>query len=62
VWIKQRHTNLKLRKSGFYVSNPGFLGASPDGMLEDDGGNIAGIIEIKCLYSAANLFVKHAKN
>jgi len=40
---------MKLRKSDFYVGNQGFLGASPDGVLEDDGNNIAGIKEIKCL-------------
>ena len=55
--VTQRHPNLKLRKAGFYIGDPVYLGASPDGVLENSDGNLCGIIEIKCPYSAANLSV-----
>ena len=34
--VKQRHPNLKLRKAGIYIGNPPYLGASPDGILEEN--------------------------
>ena len=58
--MTQHHPNLKLRKSGFYIGDPAYLGASPDGILEDTNGNLFGILEIKCPYSAANLSVREA--
>lgn len=58
--ITQRYPNLQLRKSGFYIGDPAYLGASPDGVLEDTEGNLYGIIEIKCPFSAANLSVREA--
>ena len=58
--VQHRHPNLKLRKAGIYISNPAYLGASPDGMLEDHLGNPSGVIEIKCPYSAASLSVREA--
>ena len=60
VQFKELHTTLNLRKSGFYVGCQGFLGASLDGVLEDGEGNMAGILEIKCPYSAANFSVREA--
>ena len=54
------HSNLKLKKSGIRIGEPPYLGASPDGILEDTEGNLSGIIEIKCPYSAANLTVREA--
>jgi len=30
--LKEHHPNLKLRKSGIYIGNPAYLGASPDGI------------------------------
>ena len=33
--MTQYHQNMKLRKSGFYIGDPAYLGASPDGILED---------------------------
>ena len=40
---------------------PGYLGASPDGVLIDvETGVVHGIIEIKCPYSAAKLTVREA--
>ena len=39
-----------MRKSGFYIGEPSFLGASPDGIIEMDG-KCHKIIEIKCSYS-----------
>ena len=38
-----------MRKSGFYIGGPNFLGASPDGIKMD--GKCHEIIEIKCPYS-----------
>ena len=58
--VLQCHPNLKLRKAGIYIGNPPYLGASPDGILEDCLGNASGVIEIKCPYSAANLSVREA--
>ena len=58
--VAQRHPNLKLRKAGFYIGDPAYLGASPDGILEDSSSNLCGIIEIKCPYSAANFSVREA--
>ena len=55
-----QHHHLKLRKAKIYIGNPPYLGASPDGILEDCLGNPAGVIEIKCPYSAANLSVREA--
>ena len=42
--------NNTMRKSGFYIGEPSFLGASPDGTIEMDG-KCHKIIEIKCPYS-----------
>ena len=39
-----------MRKSGLYIGEPSFLGASPDGIIEMDG-KCHKIIEIKCPYS-----------
>ena len=58
--VNQRHPNLKLRKAGIYIGNPPYLGASPDGILEDHLGNPSGVIEIKCPYSAVSLTVREA--
>ncbi|KXZ75611.1 hypothetical protein TcasGA2_TC031081 [Tribolium castaneum] len=38
-------TNLKVQETGFWLEESGFLGASPDGLVEEDG-----ILEIKCPY------------
>ena len=55
--MTQYHHNMKLRKSGFYIGDPAYLGASPDGIVEDINGDLCGILEIKCPYSAANISV-----
>ena len=47
-----------VRKAGFYIGNPSFLGASPDGVVETTAG--FKIIEIKCPYSYRDLTVKEA--
>ena len=54
------YPHLSLRKSGMYIGNPAYLGASPDGVLVDESGTVTGIIEIKCPYSAAKLTVQEA--
>lgn len=54
------YPNYTLRKAGFVVGDPAYLGASPDGALLDDAGVLKGIIEIKCPYSAMNVTVREA--
>ena len=56
----KRHLQLTLRKSGIYIGQPAYLGASPDGVLVNDVDTISGIIEIKCPFSAAKLTVREA--
>lgn len=58
--MTQYHHSMKLRKSGFYIGNPAYLGDSPDGILEDTSGDLCGILEIKCPYFAANISVREA--
>ena len=58
--MSKHHPQLTLRKSGMYIGEPGYLGASPDGILVNDTNTICGILEIKCPYSAAKLTVKEA--
>ena len=58
--MTQYHYNMKVKKSGFYFGDPAYLGASPDGILEDTNGDLCGILEIKCPYSAANISVQEA--
>ena len=45
-------------KAGFYIREPTFLGASPDGVVE--GSDSLKIIEIKCPYSVRDLEVEEA--
>ena len=47
-----------VRNAGFYIGNPSFLGASPDGVIETT--TSFKIIEIKCPYSYRDLTVKEA--
>ena len=47
-----------VRKAGFYIGNPSFLGASPDGIVETT--TSIKIIEIKCPYSFRDLTVEEA--
>ena len=47
-----------VRKAGFYIGDPSFLGASPDGVVETTTG--FKIIEIKCPNSYTDLTVKEA--
>ena len=58
--LPQRHRNLKLCKAGFYIGEPGYLGASPDGVLFSSSRREVGILEIKCPYSASNLTILEA--
>ena len=48
-----------IRKAGFYIGKPSFLGASPDGVIEMDG-KCHKIIEIKCPYSFRDLSLEEA--
>lgn len=45
-------------KAGFYIGEPTFLGASPDGVIERS--DSLKIIEIKCPYSVRDLEVEEA--
>ena len=58
-WLSD-HSNLKLKKSGICIGEPPYLGASPDGIVEDAEGKLSGIIEIKCPHSARDLTVREA--
>lgn len=49
-----------VRKAGFYIGEPSFLGASPDGIIEMAQNLI--IIEIKCPYGVRNMTVEEACN
>ena len=48
------------RKAGFYIGNPSFLGASPDGIIDKVGGDSHKIIEIKCPYSFRDFSIEEA--
>ena len=52
--------SMELRKSGIYISDTGFLAASPDGVVSSAGGVACGIIEIKCPYACRNMSVIEA--
>ena len=59
--ISKLHPNLALQTAGFCIGQPGYLVASPDGVLIDvKTGVVHGIIEIKCPYSATKLAVREA--
>ena len=50
-----------VRESGIYISNHGFIAASPDGIFSLVGEpKPCGVIEIKCLYSSRNVTVREA--
>ena len=42
--------NFKVRDAGVYIDACGFLGASPDGIVEDDSGLTLQLVEVKCPY------------
>ena len=48
-----------MRKSGFYIGGPSFLGASPYGIIEMDG-KCHKIIKMKCPYSFRDSSVEEA--
>ena len=59
--IAKLHPNLTMQTAGLYIGQPGYLGASPDGVLVDvQTGVVHGIVEIKCPFSAAKLTVREA--
>ena len=45
--VDLRYPHLTLHKSGIYIGNPAYLGASPDGVVVDKSCTVIGIIEIK---------------
>lgn len=58
--LSHRHPELTLKKSGLIIGETPYLGASPDGILTNESGNIVGLLEIKCPFSAAKLTVSEA--
>ena len=52
--------NQQLRVCGLHISRHGFLAASPDGIVENEGGVSIGIVEIKCPYTHRNSTVADA--
>ena len=52
---------MALHESGIYISEHGFLAASPDGIVTmAESGVRCGLIEIKCPYSCRNMTVHEA--
>ena len=51
--------NHTIRKAGFVIGSPPYLGASPDGVVEKEGTPVK-LIEIKCPYSARDISVEEA--
>ena len=56
----QLPSSMVLRKAGIYISDTGFLAASPDGIVSSVGEIDYGIIEIKCPYTCRNMSVVEA--
>ena len=50
VYGRSLGANFKVRETGVYIDYCGFLGASPDGIVEDDSGEIVRLVEVKCPY------------
>jgi len=51
IVLRKQYPDIKIRECGLFVgTNTPFLGASPDGIIEntDDGKKIKGVLEIKC--------------
>jgi len=48
-----------VRKAGFVIGSPAYLGASPDGIVEQENTPVK-LIEIKCPFSVRHLSVKEA--
>ena len=59
-YLTDEHELEAIRKAGFYIGNPSFLGASPDGIIDNDGCHNCKIIEIKCPYGFRDFSVEEA--
>ena len=60
-YSEQLYDELYVSESGIHISEYGFLGASPDGLVcRVQDNSIAGIVEVKCPYSARNCTVEEA--
>lgn len=56
--IFKQVTNLQVRETGLWLPECGYLGGSPDGLIEDNA-----LLEIKCPYSMRNAKMKeHLQN
>jgi putative phage-type endonuclease len=49
----ETETGLTIRPCGFYEYDD-WLGASPDGIVVDDGGEVVGVLEVKCPWGLRN--------
>ena len=56
----ERSSKLKVRNCGLYISEHGFLAASPDGVICDEDGSPKGTLEIKCPYTQRNTSIVDA--
>ena len=55
--LTSRHGS-HVRKAGIYIADVGFIASSPDGViLNPEGSEVIGIIEIKCPYSCRGMMV-----
>jgi hypothetical protein len=45
-------SDFSVREAGIYLGDCGFLGASPDGVVNDHSGDSVRIVEVKCPYKA----------
>ena len=57
-YLTDEHELEAIRKAEFYIGNPSFLGAGPDGIIDKDGGHK--ILEIKCPYCFKDFSVEEA--
>ena len=57
-YLEMSRAQEAVRKAGFYIGNPSFLGANPDRVVETTIG--FKIIKMKCPYSYRDLTVKEA--
>ena len=52
--LKQQSPEMSVQQCGVYISNDGFLAASPDGIICNEEGSPVGTLEIKCPYTQRN--------
>ena len=58
VYQKSIGSMFMVEETGIYISDCGFLGASPDGIVKDHSGHIVRLVEVKCPYKGRNKTLK----